>query len=204
MGMVKREKFRMIGMVSAAIVLAAVGFTIWFAYNSSQMADKTLQSANKVSKDIPKLPSVDSFEACKKSPGSKMLLTYPEQCVTTTGKKFTDPNGLSMQTPKAAADSVAPAAGTCPTTAGTVVTVTLTEGIPSPRCSQVTAKQTLSVVNPTTKTVTVTLGSQSATIAAGKTGVILVPFGDYLKTGDHIMKTGLYGTSGPEIYLPAN
>ncbi|HSX15350.1 MAG TPA: hypothetical protein VLF40_01035 [Candidatus Saccharimonadales bacterium] len=88
--MIKREKFRMVGMVSAAIVLAAIGFTIWYAYHSSQLAEQTLSSANKVSKDVPNLPAVDSFETCKKSPGSKLLLTSPEQCITTTGKKFTD------------------------------------------------------------------------------------------------------------------
>ncbi len=105
-------------------------------------------------------------------------------------------------TTKAAPDSSAPAAGTCMTTNGDMVMVTLAEGVPEPRCSQVTAAQTLTVANPGTTDVTVTLGGQSVVVPAGKSGVIAVPFGDYLQPGDHVMQTGLYGSSGPEVYLP--
>ncbi|HSX31095.1 MAG TPA: hypothetical protein VLE99_04210 [Candidatus Saccharimonadales bacterium] len=75
--------------VAVLLVVATVGFTVWFAYHSNQVASRTLQSANQASSDIPKLPAVNSFDACKKSPGSMILQTYPEQCVTKTGQKFT-------------------------------------------------------------------------------------------------------------------
>lgn len=87
----KRVQFLTMGVVLLVVVLGALVFTGWFAYHSSQLADSTLKSANKVSSDVPKMAAVTDFATCKKAPGSKMLETSPEQCVITTGKKFTDP-----------------------------------------------------------------------------------------------------------------
>ncbi|HSX05305.1 MAG TPA: hypothetical protein VLF69_02465 [Candidatus Saccharimonadales bacterium] len=73
-------------------VVVVVGFTVWFAFHSVQLADTALKNANAASKDVPKLPAqVSSFEACQKSSGSTILQTYPAQCITKTGKKFTEP-----------------------------------------------------------------------------------------------------------------
>lgn len=160
------------------LLVVIIGFTGWFVYHSSKATDRTLENTNKATRS--------SATASGKS--------APQQT-----KRPESPSPT-----KAAADSPTPAAGTCEKSSGSVVTVTLTEGIPDPRCSEVAATQTLAVVNPTSASVTVTLGNKSVTIGAGKTGVIATPFGDYLQTGDHVMRTGLYGDSGPEIYLPAN
>jgi len=74
--------------VAVAVVLAA-GYAVWFAYHSAHLANASLKSANSVSKDIPKLPQITTFDGCKNAPKSKLLETYPEQCVTATGKQFT-------------------------------------------------------------------------------------------------------------------
>ena len=86
----KRARITTAATVLAVVVAAVVGFTVWFAYHSSQVADSTLKSANKVSSDIPKVPAITDFASCEKAGGSKTLQTYPEQCVTTSGKKYTD------------------------------------------------------------------------------------------------------------------
>jgi len=91
----KRQKKRLhnrVTVIAAVVVVAAtaLGYATWFAYHSSQVAEASLKSANKVSSDIPKLPQITTFDACKTAHGSKLLQTYPEQCVTVTGKKFVD------------------------------------------------------------------------------------------------------------------
>ncbi|HEY4160858.1 MAG TPA: hypothetical protein VGM08_02230 [Candidatus Saccharimonadales bacterium] len=200
--------YSLVQVLLVLIALIIIGFTGYFVHQSQKNTNKTLDNANKVAqgKSAPKAVVVSNFAGCKQAASSKMLETYPEQCVTKTGQTFTDTSQAAAPptASKAAADSPTPAAGTCETTDGAVVTVKLTEGVPDPRCSQVAASQTLSVVNPTNQAVTITLGGQSVTISPGKTGAIATPFGDYLQTGDHVMQTGLYGGSGPEIYLPAS
>lgn len=41
--------------------------------------------------------TVTSFEECKKAPGSKLLETYPEQCVTSDGQTFTGPTNDGVE-----------------------------------------------------------------------------------------------------------
>ncbi len=204
----RQAGFSIIQTLLVMIVLVILGFTGYFVYQSQQNTNKTLSNTNKVvqGNSTPTTSPVTDFAGCKQAAGSKLLETYPEQCLTKAGKTFTDTKEIVSPPAitKAAAESPTPAVGTCETSSTSVVTIKLTEGVPDPRCSQVLASQTLSVVNPTAQAVAVTLGGQSVTIPAGKTGVISVPFGDYLQTGDHVMQTGLYGDSGPEIYLPAN
>jgi type II secretory pathway pseudopilin PulG len=199
--------FALIETLLVVVILAMVGFIGWYVWHAKQDTDKTFSDTNK---STSALGTVSNFAECEKAKGSVIGQTFPEKCVTKDGKTFTstitiNPGGVMMPT-KAAADSPTPAAGTCLTTGGSVVTVTLSEGVPDPRCTRVTASQTLKVVNPTSKMVTVTLGSQSVDLAPGQSGPITVPFGDYLEAGDHVMKTApaLYGGSGPEIYLPAS
>jgi hypothetical protein len=86
----KRTQFAALGVVMAMMILGVLVFTGWYAYHSQQVANTSLQSANKVSRDIPKVAPITTFDACKKAAGSKMLQTYPEQCVTKAGKSFTD------------------------------------------------------------------------------------------------------------------
>ncbi len=76
--------------VVAALVVLIASYALWFAYHSARVADTSLKSANKVSSDVPKQPPITTFKACKTAPRSKMLLTYPEQCITAAGKTFTD------------------------------------------------------------------------------------------------------------------
>jgi len=42
---------------------------------------------------------ITSFEECVKVPGNKILLTYPEQCLTSDGKKFVDQKNIDMVNP---------------------------------------------------------------------------------------------------------
>ncbi len=86
----KRARITTMATVLAVVVAAAVSFTVWFAYHSAQLADASLKSANKVSGDMPKLPQITDFDSCKKAGGSKLLQTYPAQCVTQSGKTFTE------------------------------------------------------------------------------------------------------------------
>jgi Tfp pilus assembly protein PilV len=78
------------------VIVGILGFTGWFVWHARQTADKTLSSADKSAGGTIKATKINSFEACKKASGSKMLETYPEQCVAKDGKTFTDP-GQSLK-----------------------------------------------------------------------------------------------------------
>lgn len=77
-------------LVLILLVVAIVGFVGWFVWQSQQSVDKTYTDAAKTTATASK-SAVTSFTACKSATGSMMLETYPEQCVTKDGKKFTDP-----------------------------------------------------------------------------------------------------------------
>ncbi|HWB39399.1 MAG TPA: hypothetical protein VG604_04165 [Candidatus Saccharimonadales bacterium] len=102
---------------------------------------------------------------------------------------------------KAPADSQAPAASSCEPQAGTQASVSINIDVPSPRCVQVSASQTLAIKNNDSQTVTVTLGSKAVTIAAGQTGTIAEQFGNYLEVGVHDMTTNAPSGGAPEIWL---
>jgi len=86
----KRLRVALTAIIAAvAVVALTIGYTVWFAYHSAHLADASLKSANAVSKDVPKLPQITTFDQCKAAPKSKLLETYPEQCVTAAGKTFT-------------------------------------------------------------------------------------------------------------------
>ncbi len=87
----KRVQFLTMGVVLLVVVLGTMVFTGWFAYHGAQQASAVLKSANQVSSDVPKLAAVDSFATCQNAAGSKLLETYPEQCVTSGGKTFVGP-----------------------------------------------------------------------------------------------------------------
>lgn len=98
-------------------------------------------------------------------------------------------------------DSPQPAAGTCGRADSAVVEVTLNPDIPSPRCVQVDADQSLRVRNNTDQQVDVSFAHHAATLAPGGAQAFAQAFGDYLEPGVHRVDTSLYGGSGPEIWL---
>lgn len=74
-----------------AVVVAIIAFTGWFVWHSQQKTDETFNDANKV-QNAPQLPKGDNqsdFEKCRNAEGSRLLQTYPEQCVTKDGKTYT-------------------------------------------------------------------------------------------------------------------
>lgn len=109
----------------------------------------------------------------------------------------------------APADSALPAAGTCPTSPGPVVTVSLNGDTPDPRCVTVTGNQRLRLVNTTNRTAglpptptTVTwAGFPSRDLSPGESTTYDLPFSAYLAPGVHDVHVSLYGGSGPEIWL---
>jgi hypothetical protein len=78
-----QKGFAIVEVLLIVVALVILGFTGWFVYHSKQTADKTLSSTNDA--------AVKSFDDCKEAAGSKMLETYPEQCMTKDGKSFTGP-----------------------------------------------------------------------------------------------------------------
>jgi len=62
------------------LVLVILGLLAWVLWNNFGKKDETA------------VVSVTSFEECKAAEGSKMQLTFPEQCITAEGKSFTGPS----------------------------------------------------------------------------------------------------------------
>jgi len=76
------------------IIVLLLGFIGYYVYHTNQTASDTLNSSH----STPKFGSaIKTFADCKKAVGSKLLETYPEQCVTKDGKSFTDPNQLTKK-----------------------------------------------------------------------------------------------------------
>lgn len=97
-------------------------------------------------------------------------------------------------------DADSPAAGVCgETTDGDVVTITINEDTPSPRCAKVSATQKIKVVNNTSKTVNAVLGRLNTSIEPGGEYTYGESFGAFLAPGVHFMTAEPYG--GPEIWL---
>jgi hypothetical protein len=72
------------------VTVGILGGTGWYVWQAKSQADKNLSSANNVSQNVPTpTKSIKTFDDCKNAAGSKILTTYPEQCVTKDGKKFT-------------------------------------------------------------------------------------------------------------------
>lgn len=73
-----------------AVVVGVVGFTGFFVWQSQREVNKTYDDAPKA-QDPPayeKNSTQQDFENCKKAEGSRMLETYPEQCITKDGKTY--------------------------------------------------------------------------------------------------------------------
>jgi hypothetical protein len=98
-------------------------------------------------------------------------------------------------------DSQNPTAGACGPASGPVAEITLNADVPSPRCTGVSAVQSLRVTNNTDQTVSVALAGYSATLPPGASRGLGGAFGDYLQPGVHRITVSLYGGSGPEIDL---
>ena len=106
-------------------------------------------------------------------------------------------------------DADFPAAGACDFQPGDMVTVSLQEGIPNPRCAKIRPVQKLKIVNDTDKKVRIWFENISPSILPAGS-VYLDPesdyifgrgAGEYLEPGVHRLKTSLYSGSGPEIWL---
>lgn len=81
------------------VILAIVGGTGYFVWHAKQNTDKSLTDTASSQPAIQKKTTakVTDFASCKAASGSKMLETYPEQCVTKDGKTFTDTSASSQK-----------------------------------------------------------------------------------------------------------
>lgn len=176
----RQRGFATIEAVLVAVVVLIAAGTGYYVYHANQKANQTLNTAAKAAKSSPP-------KTTKKNSSSK------------SGNKSSSQRTAEAKAP---ADSQSPAAGSCFTSSSSVVTIKINPDVPSPRCSKVTASQTLVLDNATGKTITATLGSKSLTIAPGQSGRITDQFGNYLQAGVHIIRTSVYGGgSGPEVWL---
>ncbi|HVW23379.1 MAG TPA: hypothetical protein VHB51_02775 [Candidatus Saccharimonadales bacterium] len=87
------------GLLIAVIVLL-IGLIGYYVWHANQTASETLTDSSKSTTPKFGLSSIKSFEDCKKAAGSKLLETFPEQCVTKSGKKFVDTQTSSTASQK--------------------------------------------------------------------------------------------------------
>ncbi len=69
-------------------IIAIIGGTGYYVWHAKQISDKNATSPG--SAITVKATTINSFADCKKAVGSKLLATFPEQCVTKAGTPFTD------------------------------------------------------------------------------------------------------------------
>ncbi len=72
-------------------IAGIIGFTGWYVWQSKDKTNNSYESSAQSTTNLPTYISIKTFEECKKAAGSKLLETYPEQCVTVAGKTFTGP-----------------------------------------------------------------------------------------------------------------
>ncbi len=82
----KQNGFAHVAILLVAVILAAIGFSGWWVWHNNHK--KTTNSP---------VVTVKSFDGCKKAAGSKLLETFPEQCVTKDGVTFTGPSAQTTQ-----------------------------------------------------------------------------------------------------------
>ncbi|MCA9325028.1 hypothetical protein KDA23_03110 [Candidatus Saccharibacteria bacterium] len=88
--MKKQQGFAVLETVLLLVIVAIIGLTGWYVWHSKQIADDSQNKALQASSGTIPATKVTSYEECIKLQGSKLLETYPEQCVTASGKKFTN------------------------------------------------------------------------------------------------------------------
>ena len=103
--------------------------------------------------------------------------------------------------------SDSPAAGVCQEASGRWVSAQITsitskdsDGVPMPRCVQVTKRQRLKTINRAGGAIRVTLGPFTIRIRPGAEGIFNKPFGSYLATGVHVVRVS-DGHAGPALWL---
>jgi len=144
--------------------------------------------------------------------GSLVRIRPSTSRTTTVGETttvFSGPTTLPPPSGLVPADSDLPRSGVCAEPpAGTIVSILLLPDLPSPRCVQVTANQTLELVNSSASSgqsgqlVTVTFaGFPPRDIAVGESTSFAMPFSSYLAVGVHEIHISLYGGAGPEVWL---
>ena len=72
-----QKGFAVIETLVVVTIIALVGFVGWYVVRSHE--NRTSRAATA------------SFTDCKKASGSRLLLTYPEMCITKSGEKITEP-----------------------------------------------------------------------------------------------------------------
>jgi hypothetical protein len=70
------------------IIIGILGFVGWFVYHAQQNVNKTYSSST--NDGAQQISAVKTYAECQKAVGSKTLTTYPAQCMTKSGKTFTD------------------------------------------------------------------------------------------------------------------
>jgi hypothetical protein len=90
MSISKESGFAVVEALLILVILAIIGGTGYFIWHAKQSSEKSLANASNSQQGIVKASTVTDFASCKAASGSKLLETYPEQCVTKDGKKFTD------------------------------------------------------------------------------------------------------------------
>ncbi|MGA2910538.1 MAG: hypothetical protein ABSE04_01915 [Candidatus Microgenomates bacterium] len=99
------------------------------------------------------------------------------------------------------ADSQAPAASSCNSVQGDVISVTLNPDVPNPRCVIISANQKLTLVNGTSQLISLDYDSYVSKISPGSNYTFPVVASLFLAPGVHVIKTSLYSGSGPEVWL---
>lgn len=87
-----QKGFGAVEVLLIAVVVGILGFTGYYVWHSQSETNKAYDDAGKsenASLEYIKDSTQADFEACKKAAGSRMLQTYPEQCVTKDGKVYT-------------------------------------------------------------------------------------------------------------------
>jgi hypothetical protein len=153
---------------------------------------------------------IKNFDDCLRA-GNPVMESQPEQCRTADGRLFVkmappqpqDRGGQVAAKPPLPADAQQPAAGICADPPdGDIVTVSVNQDVPSPRCQVVRGAQMLEISNNTTETVKLWFGDGDRVefeIAAGQDYRHGFIFERFLEPGVHFM----YGLpySGTEIVL---
>jgi predicted negative regulator of RcsB-dependent stress response len=83
------QGFSIVEALLILVIVGILGFVGWFVWHSQKATDKAYSSAanDSTQKTFP----IKTYAECEKAVGSKTLLTYPAQCITKSGKTFTDP-----------------------------------------------------------------------------------------------------------------
>lgn len=89
-----QKGFGALEIILLLVTATALAFVGWFVWKQNEVKSTDEKTSSQVENQ-----SETDFETCKKASDSRILMTYPEKCISKDGKTYTSP-ALTVPSPE--------------------------------------------------------------------------------------------------------